>query len=202
VTTTKLALQVESAILLLEVGRMTTSDLTVASKSLPSKTIGIRDPSITYTLRTSIRLVILNPSHQVLLIHVSSDSYYKLPGGGLEVPETHHEAGVREALEETGCLVTIDSEPFAVTTEWRSEARGKVQCQTSYCYRAKLVKDTGRRALTEEEMEDGFSHQWVGFQEARRMLNSCRPESEFGKFVREREMWFLGIFEEMEDRMV
>ncbi|KAH6714657.1 NUDIX domain-containing protein [Leptodontidium sp. MPI-SDFR-AT-0119] len=186
----------------MKVGTMTTSDFTVTIKPIPSKTIGIRDPSITYKPRTSIRLIIFNPSHQVLLIHVSSDSYYKLPGGGLEVSETHHEAGVREALEETGCLVTIDSEPFAMTTEWRNESRGQVQCQTSYCYRAKLVKDTGRRELTEEETEDGFSHEWIGLQEARRMLEICRPESEFGKFVREREAWFLGIFEEMEGRTV
>jgi 8-oxo-dGTP diphosphatase len=165
-------------------------------KPIPSKTIGLRDPSIIYKLRTSIRLVILNPLNQVLLIRVSSDSYYKLPGGGVEASESHHEAGIREALEETGCIVTMDQEPFAMTTEWRNEAFREVQCQTSYCYRATLVEDTGKRELTDEEMEDGFSHEWVGLPEARRRLEGCMPKSEFGRFVKEREWWFLDVLDE------
>lgn len=167
---------------------------TAPSQALPHKTIGVLNPAINYQTRISIRLLIFNANNKILLIQVASGSYYKLPGGGIETPETHHEAGEREALEETGCVVTLDDEPFAMTTEWRDESCGKVQCQISYCYKARLVADTGKRALTEEEMDDGFSHEWIDLTEARKKLGCCMPESGFGKFVREREMWFLDVF--------
>jgi 8-oxo-dGTP diphosphatase len=171
-----------------------TTDSAFSQIYIPTKTIGIPSPSLTYPLRTSIRLIILNCKSQILLIHVTSDAYYKLPGGGLAPGESHQEAGIREALEETGCVVEMEEEPFAKTIEWRDEDCGKVQCQNSYCYRARLVKETGQRALTAEEIEDGFECEWVSVQEARGKLEGSRPDSEFGKFVREREGWFLDVF--------
>lgn len=101
---------------------------------------------------------------------------------------------MREALEETGCVVTLDHEPLAMTTEWRDKSCGKVQCQISYCYRAILVAETGRRELTTEEMEDGFSHEWMDLIEASKNLEGCQPDNGFGKFVKEREVWFLDVF--------
>lgn len=163
-------------------------------QNLPSKTIGTRNPNLTYPLRISVRLLILKSSSQILLLHVSSDAYYKLPGGGVELGEAHHDAGRREVMEETGCRIAMDEQPFAMTEEWRSEECGIVQVQRSYCYRATLVEETGHRALTEEEERDDFSHEWVEAEEAVRRLKACRPASEFGRFVKEREIWVLGIF--------
>lgn len=62
------------------------------------KTFGTPDPTLRYDnlYRNSARLVIRNKDSQILLIRVSSDSYYKLPGGGLEPGENFLEAARRE----------------------------------------------------------------------------------------------------------
>lgn len=75
---------------------------------------------------------------------------------------------------------------FAITQEFRLQ-----QCQTSYCYIADLISDTGKTALEEEEVEDGLRHMWVSLDEARRLVEGAEPGSEFGRSVREREMYFL-----------
>ncbi|KAH6612272.1 hypothetical protein B0J18DRAFT_77780 [Chaetomium sp. MPI-SDFR-AT-0129] len=82
---------------------------------------------------------------------------------------------------------TMTNGCFAITQEFRLQ-----QCQTSYCYIADLVADTGKTALEEEEVEDGLKHMWVSLNEAKRLVEGAVPESEFGRSVREREMYFLG----------
>lgn len=49
------------------------------------------------------------------------------------------------------------------------------------------MEDTGLRALTGEEAEDGFESLWVGLGEARRLMEECVPTTKFGKMVKRRE---------------
>lgn len=59
--------------------------------------------------RMSSHAVILNEQHQVLLLKATyTDAAWGLPGGGLDVGETIHQALIRECLEELGCSITID----------------------------------------------------------------------------------------------
>ncbi|HLD83632.1 MAG TPA: NUDIX hydrolase [archaeon] len=44
---------------------------------------------------------------RLLVLWKKKYSHYKLPGGKLEEGETHEQAAVREAKEETGCSVRI-----------------------------------------------------------------------------------------------
>lgn len=46
---------------------------------------------------------------------LKKDKYYKLPGDGIEADEGHSVAAVREAMEETGCIVKVDGEWMATT---------------------------------------------------------------------------------------
>ena len=59
--------------------------------------------------RMSSHAVITNLDQQVLLLKATYGSYaWGLPGGGLDVGETIHEALKRECKEELGCEIYID----------------------------------------------------------------------------------------------
>jgi 8-oxo-dGTP pyrophosphatase MutT (NUDIX family) len=62
--------------------------------------------------RDSARLLVINPSKQVLLFHfqhkndaLAGQSHWATPGGGLEQGESFEAAAVRELFEETGLRV-------------------------------------------------------------------------------------------------
>lgn len=59
--------------------------------------------------RMSSHAVILNAAGQVLLLKASyADHAWGLPGGGLDLGETIHQALIRECHEELGCQVNVD----------------------------------------------------------------------------------------------
>ncbi|KAK4139645.1 uncharacterized protein C8A04DRAFT_40561 [Dichotomopilus funicola] len=151
----------------------------------PTKVIGSPSSSTSYTPRSAVRIIAFNPQGHIAILHAARDNYYKLPGGGVEPGEDHETAARREFLEETGGVIRLRRD-LKYNDEFRLQ-----QCQTSYCYVADLVSDTGRTALEEEEVEDGLKHMWVSLDEARRLVEGAVPGSEFGRSVREREMHFL-----------
>ncbi|MGO4313033.1 NUDIX hydrolase [Pseudomonas sp. KB_15] len=62
--------------------------------------------------RNSARLLVINPSQQVLLFHfqhkgdaLDGQSHWATPGGGLEQSESFEAAAIRELYEETGLCV-------------------------------------------------------------------------------------------------
>lgn len=59
--------------------------------------------------RMSSHAVILNEVGQVLLLKATyADHAWGLPGGGLDLGETIHQALIRECHEELGCQVNVD----------------------------------------------------------------------------------------------
>lgn len=59
--------------------------------------------------RLSSHAVILNEKNEVLLLKATyADCAWGLPGGGLDMGETIHEALIRESREELGCEIQID----------------------------------------------------------------------------------------------
>ena len=144
---------------------------------------------IPYVERQAVRLVISDGRGDIIIIHAQKENHYKLPGGGIEVDEDHRVAGGREAMEETGCKVEINGSCMATTQEWRNDLR-----QISYCYRARMLKDTGATELTEEEAADGLRHEWVSVELAMKKMKECQPTSELGEFIRERDHYFVEIY--------
>ncbi|WP_372404067.1 NUDIX hydrolase [Acinetobacter piscicola] len=59
--------------------------------------------------RMSSHAVICNAQQQILLLKATyADHAWGLPGGGLDVGETIHEALIRECREEIGCEIQIE----------------------------------------------------------------------------------------------
>jgi hypothetical protein len=132
--------------------------------SPPTKTIGTRQER-DYIERSAVRLILRNASDQIAIIFASKGQYYKLPGDGIEG--------------------SVDKRCVATTEEWRFHLH-----QISYCYEAKVVEDTGRVELT-EGVEEGLKHEWCDVGEAMSKLRGAEPTSELGRFIQERDVFFL-----------
>ncbi|KAK4236528.1 NUDIX hydrolase domain-like protein [Achaetomium macrosporum] len=158
-----------------------------ASSFPPPKVIGTKKPGVLYTDRHSVRVVAFSAKAEVAIIYAKRENYYKLPGGGIEPGEDHETAAKREFQEETGGLIKLRGNGCVATTEeFRFQQR-----QVSYCYCADLLDDSGKPALTEEELEDGLGHLWMPVDEAKTVMASAEPSSEFGRFVKERDIYLL-----------
>ncbi|KAK3306790.1 NUDIX hydrolase domain-like protein [Chaetomium strumarium] len=159
-----------------------------ATSSFPDpKVIGTKKPGVSYTDRHSARVVAFNAGGEVAILYAKRENYYKLPGGGIEPGEDHETAAKREFQEETGGLIRLRGNGcVAATEEFRFQQR-----QVSYCYCADLVDDSGEPALIEEEREDGLGHLWMSVDEAKKAMAAAEPSSEFGRSVKERDMYLL-----------
>jgi 8-oxo-dGTP pyrophosphatase MutT (NUDIX family) len=156
--------------------------------ALNHKIIGTRQPDKTYIDRKSTRVVALKPSGEVAIIYVKVGNYYKLPGGGIEAEEGHFDAALREVKEETGAVVALRDGCFATTEEFRFHLH-----QISFCYLADVLDDTGEPCLTEEELADGFIHQWMSVDRALEVMSAAEPTTEFGCYVKERDIYVLTV---------
>ena len=156
------------------------------------KIIGVKAEGIQYVDRHAVRIITKSDKDEIVIIYAKKGNYYKLPGGGVEKGEDHRLAGEREAMEETGCKVTLDQDCFAVTEEWRNDLH-----QTSYCYAARLVEDTGAIELTEDELVDGLQHEWISIRAAIEKMKASQPTSELGRFIRERDIYFVETYADM-----
>ncbi|KAI0506610.1 hypothetical protein F5B22DRAFT_442992 [Xylaria bambusicola] len=160
------------------------------SKPPTPKTIGTKQADIQYTQRHAIRVIALNASNQIALLHAQKDNYHKLPGGGIEGTESHAAAAAREGREETGFAIAVRAGGcVAVTEEYRSDLH-----QFSHAYIADVVDDaSGDPDLTAEEQADGLSRpEWLAPGEALVKMMSVRPRSEIGLFIQERDGYLLG----------
>lgn len=162
--------------------------MATSQHSLYHKIIGTRQPDKTYAGRKSTRVVALRSSGEIAVIHVKVGNYYKLPGGGIEADESHSDAALREVKEETGAVAALRGDYFATTEEFRFHLH-----QISYCYLADVLDDTGEPCLTEEELADGFTHQWMNIYEAMEIMTVAEPTTEFGCFVKERDTYVLAV---------
>lgn len=131
-----------------------------------------------FDVREAARGVVVNDNGHVALLHVSRDSYYKLPGGGIDPGEDREIALRRECVEEVGCAVT-DIVPLGTVVEYRKFLQLK---QISHCFMARIVGEVQAPQFTDHEKERGFEPPiWVSIDEALRLLRSSRAASLEGR---------------------
>lgn len=137
--------------------------------------------------RKAARAVVFDEENRIGLLNVMSKGYYKLPGGGIEEGEDIKIALDRECEEELGVQVEVIKEIGSII-EYRAQFKLH---QTSYCFLARTSSGKNAPNFTDEEKSSGFEIFWVEPKEALRLLNLKKTPDYEGKFIEERDSYFL-----------
>lgn len=110
-----------------------------------------------FTPRHAARIVLLDESGQVAIIHVEKSNYYKIPGGGVEEGEDFEAAALREAAEESGCNCEIIQPLGKIETDlpdWKLHdiSRGFI---------AKVIGEKSQTNFDDYEKARGFNLEWA-----------------------------------------
>ncbi|WP_193726721.1 NUDIX hydrolase [Paenibacillus guangzhouensis] len=142
---------------------------------------------ISYRVRKAARAIVWNDTKKMALLYVSSDGYYKLPGGGIEAGESYEDALRREVLEEVGVQIEILQE-LGHTIEYRDHIQ---QLQLSYGYITQVQGENGQPAFTALEQDQGFTLLWVSIEEAARLMKENILNHYVGQFIVARDLAFI-----------
>jgi 8-oxo-dGTP pyrophosphatase MutT (NUDIX family) len=120
--------------------------------------------------REAVRVVVRDSQDRILLFHTHEVSvpelgtWWELPGGGIEVGESHVEAAVRELHEETGIRVApseVGSPTWRRVGVFRHRDTRHLQHEVVVQIRldrpGPVIDETGR---TDYEQEDYFGYRW------------------------------------------
>ena len=141
-----------------------------------------------YRVREAGRAVVIDENGMIALLHVAKESYYKLPGGGIEDTEDKMTALQRECQEEIGCDVEVIGE-IGIIVEYRKIFNLK---QTSHCYLAKVKGEKGEPNFTDDEKENGFEQVWLPYGEALKVLSESKATNiEGNAYIVPRDTAFL-----------
>jgi ADP-ribose pyrophosphatase YjhB (NUDIX family) len=130
---------------------------------------------INFEDRVTGKAIVFDDDKNVALVGTKVNSFYLLPGGGIDQGESIEVGIIRECLEEIGCNVELKM-PIGTIDDYRN--RDKKHC-INYCYTAKLVGEKGELTLTEDEKKNGLHVIWVPLDEAIKIL-----EKEVGQLKR------------------
>jgi len=131
--------------------------------------------NVVFEDRLTGKAIVFDQENNVALIGNKVNSFYLLPGGGINKDESVKNGIVRECLEETGCHVRL-LDYIGTVEDYRD--RDKKHC-VSYCYTAQLMGEKGELQLIENEKKNGIYVNWVSLNEAVQIL-----EKEVGQLKR------------------
>jgi len=143
----------------------------------------------TYSVRPSARAVLMDGSSCIALMHVVSDNYYKLPGGGVDEGEDTETGLKRELLEEVGASEVEVISEIGQVDEYRDQLNRKSE---HYGYIVRLIGPIVEPARTEEEIREGYETVWAkDIDEAIKLVSSGDPMEYGHDFEKLRELTFL-----------
>lgn len=140
-----------------------------------------------YNFRRASRAVIVNKKKEIALLYYKNNNFYKLPGGGVEQGETKVQTVKREILEEIGCEIkNIKELPTIIEYKNLMDT-----IQISYCFVAKVHKNTHELHLTKQEAKAGIEINWISLNRAIQLVKSQKMNNYNGKFVKRRSLIML-----------
>lgn len=129
---------------------------------------GAGQTNILFEDRPTGRAVVFDHENNVALVGNKINSFFLLPGGGIDTGESIENGIIRECLEEIGCHVKL-LHKIGIIEDYRDRDRKHCIC---YCYTAKLVGEKGELSLTDNEKKNGMHVIWVSIKEALDILNN------------------------------
>ena len=161
-----------------------------------AKVIGFKE-NVDYIDRRAVRIIVTNQKEEIVIVFAQNGNYYKLPRGGIDDDEDHRVAVEREVIKATSCTVTMEGECMATTEEWMDGLH-----QTTYCYRGRLIEDTGMPQLGSDRMVDGLMPEWISLDGALDKMKAHQPTSQLGRFVKERDLYLVEAYARAENRLL
>jgi 8-oxo-dGTP pyrophosphatase MutT (NUDIX family) len=134
--------------------------------------------------RNSARLLVINPSQQVLLFHfrhkgdaLDGQSHWATPGGGLEPGESFEAAAVRELFEETGLKVAAVGASVAERSFPMMLPSGETVLSVERYFVVHTDSERlSREGWTAHEVRVMADHKWWSVAELRETRETVWPE--------------------------
>ena len=142
--------------------------------------------------RPSVRAIIRKDA-RFAMVHSRKYDYYKFPGGGIEMDESHEAALIREVKEETGLTVNPSSikEYGMVRRIQRGKKEKTVFVQNNYYYFCEVLDGNKGQCLDDYESEEGFTLEYVTAEKVietnRNAEHGEKNEDEFSVLMIERD---------------
>lgn len=153
------------------------------------------DPRWPHSKRPTVRAIIRR-GEKLAMIHKLKYDYYAFPGGGIEDGETYHDALIREVHEETGLRVIPNSiEEFgsALRLNGSRKYKNAIFEQENFYYTCTVEDTVDAQQLSEGEVEDQFTLEFVSAEDALRKNRYDDHGEETGGIWIERESRILEI---------
>ncbi len=129
--------------------------------------------------RITGKAIVFDDDNNIALVGNKVNSFYLLPGGGINHGESIESGIIRESLEETGCHVELQK-AVGIVNDYRNRDK---KHYINYCYIAKLVGEKGKLALTEDEKKNGLHVIWIPLNEAIKILEKEEEQLKNGEVV-------------------
>jgi ADP-ribose pyrophosphatase YjhB (NUDIX family) len=117
-------------------------------------------------LRTTVRAVIINDKHQILMVYSKLYNDYTFPGGGLKEDEDKPKALKRELREELGArkISILKNLGYIEEIKYGLFDRSSIYLQTSIYYLVK-IESLGKQRLEYREKVHGIKPTWINVAE-------------------------------------
>lgn len=119
------------------------------------------NPDIKYVDRNTGKAIMVDINGKIGLVGNKQNDFLQLPGGGIDDGENIEDGVIRECLEETGCVVALESE-VGIIDDYRP--RDKKHC-INFCYIVSVISK-GEVSYTNEELNIGMYTKWVDIKTA------------------------------------
>lgn len=147
------------------------------------------EESTLFTVRISVRTVLVDNNGRVAMLYSRTLDYYTLPGGGVDKGENLSEAAIRECKEETGYTVEIIRE-IGTTEEIQKE---NMLVNRATCFLVRAVGEKQEPNFMEDEIGEDFIIKWMSVDDAKKCITNeiSLNRKLYHRYISQRVLTFL-----------